>query len=174
MTIICVIAITVILTVCLKLYGGLGWGGYAIFGILLFYVIAVLPLWFFEPKAEIFLPVDHAAILLYLLYVCLATGGHWFLSFALPVVIANCLLLTAFICLLKYVHGGRIFILGGFLILLGSFSMLVEFFEHISFGAKMFQWSLYSFSGFAAAGLCLLIAGSIPGLRQIIRKKFFF
>ncbi|MBR1758128.1 MAG: hypothetical protein IJ744_05290 [Lachnospiraceae bacterium] len=174
MTIICVIAIVVILTVCLKLYSGLGWGGYAVFGILLFYVLFVLPLWFSHPKVEVFVPADHAAILLYLLYICLKTGGHWFLSFAFPVVLANCLLLTALICLLKYIRGGKIFICGGFLVLLGGFTMLVEFFEHISFGTKMFQWSLYSCSSFVAVGLCMLVAGSIPRVRQMIRKKFFF
>ncbi len=174
LTVICLTAIVVVLTVCFKLYGALRWGGYVLSGILLFYVVVALPLWFRQPRGEVFVPVDHAAAALFVLYICLKTGGHWFLSFAFPVILASCLLSTALICLLKYVRGGRVFILGGFLLLLGGFTVLVEFFEHISFGAEMFRWSLYSLSGFGTAGLFLLIAGMIPPLRQVLRKRFFF
>ena len=174
LTVISVTAILVTLIVCFHLYGALRWGGYAILGILLFYVIAVLPRWFRQPRGEVFVPVDHAAAALFVLYVCLKTGGHWYLSFALPVIGAGCLILTALICLLKYVRGGRLFILGGFLLTLGGYTVLVEFFEHLSFGLAMFRWSLYSLAGFGAAGLFLLLAGMIPPLRQEIRKRFFF
>ena len=174
LTVICAVASIVTLTVCLKLYGRLNWGGYVIFGLLLFYVIAVLPRWFREPRGEIFVPIDHAAAALFVLYVCLKTGGHWFVSFALPVIASSCLISTAMICLLKYVKGGRLFILGGFLLALGGFTVLVEFFEHLSFGFQMFRWSLYSLAGFGSAGLFLLIAGMIPSLHQGMRRRFFF
>ena len=173
-TVICAIAVLVTLTVCFKLYGALNWGGYVVLGIALFYVVAVLPRWFRQPRGEVFVPVDHAAIALYMLYICLKTGGHWFLSFAFPVILASCALSTAMICLLKYVRGGRLFIFGGFLILLGGFTVLVEFFEHISFGTEMFRWSLYSLASFGAAGVFLLVAGMIPALRQGLEKRFFF
>ena len=78
------------------------------------------------------------------------------------------------ICLLKYVRGGRLFIFGGFLILLGGLTVLVEFFEHLSFGAPMFRWSLYSLSVFGVAGAFLLIAGMIPSMRQELERRFFF
>lgn len=174
MTVICATAVLVILTVCLKLYGALRWGGYAICGIALFYVVAILPNWFRQPRGEVFVPVDHAAAALFVLYVCLKTGGHWFLSFAFPVILTSCLLSTALICLLKYVKGGRLFVLGGFLLGIGAFTVLIEFFEHISFGVAMFRWSLFSLVGFGAAGLFLLLAGSIPSLRQTLKKRFFF
>ncbi len=173
-TVICTIAILVTLIVCFRLYGRLEWGGYVVFGIVLFFVVAVLPRWFCQPRGEVFVPVDHAAAALYVLFICLKTGGHWFLSFAFPVILASCLLSTAMICLLKYVKGGRLFIFGGFLILLGLFTVLVEFFEHLSFGTDMFRWSLYSLTVFGAVGLFLLIAGMIPALRSGMRKRFFF
>ena len=69
LTVICAVASIVTLTVCLKLYGKLQWGGYVILGLLLFYVIAALPRWFREPKCEIFVPVDHVAVALYVLYI---------------------------------------------------------------------------------------------------------
>ena len=173
MTVLCLIAEAVLLTVCLKLYGEQSWGGYAVLGVLLFYIVAVLPRWFRHPKGEIFVPVDHAAAALYVLYVCVRTGGSWFMSFALPVLACSCLLSTAMICLLKYVGRGRLYIFGGFLILLGGFTVLVEFLEHISFGTVMFQWSLYSLSGFVIAGLMLLVTALIPPLRHELEKRFF-
>ena len=174
LTVLCVTAIVVILTVCLKLYGALNWGGYAIGGIVLFYVIAVLPNWFRQAPGEIFIPADHAAAALFVLYVCIKTDGHWFMSFAFPVILCSCLLSTALICLLKYVRGGRLFIFGGFLLGAGAFTVLIEFFEHLSFSVVMFRWSLYSLLGFGAVGVFLLLAGMIPSLRRSLEKHFFF
>ncbi len=174
MTVFCVTAILVILTVCLKLYGRLDWGGYAIGGVGLFYVVAVIPAWFRRPHGEIFLPCDHAAAALFVLYACLKTGGHWFLSFAFPVILGSCLLSTAVVSLLKYTRGGRAFILGGFLLGIGAYTVMIEFFEHLTFGREMFRWSLYSLAGFGAVGVFLLLAGVIPSLRQTLRKRFFF
>ena len=45
LTVLCAIASIVTLIVCFKLYGSLRWGGYVIWGLLLFYVVAVLPRW---------------------------------------------------------------------------------------------------------------------------------
>lgn len=174
MTVVCAIAAAVVLAVCFKLYGQLRWGGYVVWGIALFYIVAVLPRWFRHPRGEIFVPCGHAAVALYVLYICLRTGGHWFLSFALPILAVSCLLTTALVCLLKYVRRGRLFIFGGFLLLLGGFTVLIEFFEHISFGLPMFRWSLFSLAGFGAMGLFLLIAGMIRPLRDTLEKRFFF
>ena len=174
LTVLCLVASLVTLIVCMKLYGELRWGGYVILGIALFYVVAALPRWFRHPLGEVFVPVDHGAAALYLLYICLKTGGHWYLSFALPVILFSCLLSTAMVCLLKYLKKGRCFIFGGFLLLLGGFTVLVEFFEHISFGTQMFRWSLYSLSCLAIAGIFLLLAGMIPTLRHVLEKDFFF
>ena len=174
LTVLCAIAAAVVLAVCFRVCGKLSWGGYAIGGIILFYVIAVLPRWFRHPRAEIFVPCGHAAAALYVLYICLRTGGHWFLDFALPVIAVSCLLFTALICLLKYVRRGRLFIVGGFFLALGCFSMLIEFFEHITFGTPMFLWSLFALAGCGAVGLFLLIAGMIRPMREALEKRFFF
>ena len=174
MTVICVLSILIHLTVCLKLYGALRWGIYSISGIVLFYVVAILPCWFRKPRGEIFVPVDHAAAALFVLLICIKTGGHWFLSFAFPVILASCLISTAIICLLKYVKGGKLFVLGGSLLGIGAFTVLIEFFEHVTFGTDMFRWSIYSLLGFGAAGLILLLAGMIPSMRHALEKRFFF
>lgn len=168
------IAILTVLIVCLRLYGWLHWGVYAIGGIALFDLIVLLPGWFSHPRAEIFVPLDHLGVGLYLLWICLHTGGHWFLSFAFPLTMMSCALSTGLLCLLKYVRHGKPFILGGFFILLGGCTMLVELFEHITFGTEMFQWSLYTVGILGLAGLFLLLAGIIPPLRQAMRRFFFY
>ncbi|MBO4914437.1 MAG: hypothetical protein J5449_04445 [Oscillospiraceae bacterium] len=173
-TMLCAVSVSVCLAICLRLYGTVSWSGYVALGVVLFYIVALLPAWFRHPIAEVFVPIDHAAAALYVLYICLKTGGNWFMSFAFPVIVASCLLSTAMICLLKYVKRDRLFIFGGFFILCGAFAVLVEFFEHISFGTQMFLWSLFPLAGFGAAGLLLLLAGTIPPLRHALVKRFFF
>ena len=174
MTVVCVIALAVVMIVCFRLYGALRWGSYAVGGILLFYIVAILPGWFREPRSEVFVPVDFAAASLFTLLICLKTGGSWYLSFALPVQLMSCLLATALICLLKYVRHGKFYIFGGFLILLGGFTVLVELFEHLTFGTAMFRWSLFSLAVFGAVGLFLLLSGMIRPLRHALKKHFFF
>ena len=109
-----------------------------------------------------------------MLYICVRTGGSWFLGFAFPVILISCVLSTAVICLLKYVRGGRPYVLGGFLLAVGGSTVLIELFEHLTFGTPMFHWSLYSLLGFGAVGLFLLLAGMIPALRQALKRRFFY
>ena len=174
MTVLCAAACVAMLVSNLALYGVLEWGGYALGGILLFYVLVILPGWFRKPKWEILIPADHAAIALFTLYVCSKTGGSWFLSFAFPLIGISCLLITGLYTLLKHVRGGKPYILGGFLVALGGMTMLIEFFAHITFGDPMFRWSLYTASTFCVAGLFLLLAGIIRPLRVAMRKHFFY
>ena len=174
LTVITAIAAAVITIVCLKLYGHMAWGGYVVSSLALFYVIAVLPLWFHNPPAIVFLPVDFAAVALFLLVICLLSGGKWFLSFALPVTLLAGALTVALFCLIKYVKGGTLFILGGFLIMTGLYTVLIEFFEHLTFGTPMFLWSLYSLAACALAGIFLILSGVIRPLREMFRRRFFF
>jgi len=173
-TILCVLSIAVEMMICKLVYGEVRWSGFVAGGVALLYVIAVLPLWFRRPRAEIFVPLDHVAAAGLVLYICLKTGGRWFLSFAFPLFGISCLFSTALICLLKYVRRGRLFIFGGFFLLLGASTMLVEFFQHISFDTPMFRWSLFPVAGLGAIGLLLLVAGVIRPLRQALERRFFF
>lgn len=167
------LAAVVTLRVCLHVYGNIGWSGYSMLGIALFYIIVIFPLWFQNPNPMIFLPIDHAAVGGYLLYICLATGGDWFLSFAFPIVALLCLLITGTVALLRYVRGGRLFIIGGSLLLTGGCAVLVEFFQHITFQTKMFNWSLYVVSPCFAFGMFLILSGMIRPLREYLERRFF-
>lgn len=173
LTSLCLISIVTILIVCFNVYNGLAWGGYVIFAILLFYCIFVLPLWFYKPNFVIFIPIDHLAIALYLLYICTVNHGHWFLSFAMPVTLISCILFTTTVVLTKYVKKGGYFITGGILIFTGLSAILIEFFEHITFNTKMFIWSLYVAGSLSIIGLFLIFAGIFKPLHNYLNKRFF-
>jgi len=173
LTALALLAAFITLRICLHIYGGIGWSGYSMLGIALFYIIVILPLWFHRPNPMVFVPVSHAAIAGYLLYICEKTGGHWFLSFAFPVVALSCLFITGFIALMKYIHGGRLFIIGGSIIFLGGLSILVEFFQHITFATQMFTWSLYVVSSCFAFGMFLILSALIRPLREYLERRFF-
>ena len=129
------------LMVDFKLNGGVTWSGYVTGGVLAAYVALCLPLWFRRRNPVVFFPVTMAALLLLALYVCLKTGGRWFLPFAFPVGGAVCLIVETVIVLLRYAVRGRrhrvLYILGGALIALGALCVLVEFLLRVSFGIAM-------------------------------------
>ena len=85
LTMLAVLPIVICILCDWSVNGAILWSGYAAGGVALLYILAVLPLWFRKPNPVIFVPADFVAIGLYLLYINFATGGHWFLTFALPV-----------------------------------------------------------------------------------------
>ena len=110
----------------------------------------------------------------FLLYVCLKNRENWFLSFAFPVTgIAGILTLLG-VAIFRYIRQGRLRLLGLYLVLIGTSFMLIEFFQHITFGTPMWVWSLYCVCAFGALGLFLFIATLIPPLHAYLRKVFFF
>ena len=173
LTVICAAACLTTLILCLKTYGRVAWSGYVMLGLAVFYFSFCFPAWFDRPHPMVFLPMFFALSCGYLLYICLATGGRWFLSFAFPVVMLVGLLVTVGVALYRYIRGGRLFITGALLIAMGGFSMLVELFEAITFGTRMFTWSLYSVTVLSLFGLFLILAGMIPPLRSYLERKFF-
>ena len=157
-----------------RINGGIVWSGYVAGAIALLYVVAALPLWFRRPNPVIFVPVDFAAAILYLLYINFATGGHWFLSFAFPVTGAIGLLVTAMVALLRYLPGGQLFVVGGALICAGGIAVLIEFLINFTFRLhETFFWSLYPLVAGVLLGLTLLVIGLCKPLRQSLHRKFF-
>lgn len=158
---------------CLRTYGAVRWAGYVLSGVAALYISGVFPMWFHRPNPVIFVPVSFLAVSGFLLYVNLHTGGDWFFSFAFPVVMLLGLLTTTAVILFRYVKGGKLFIIGGLLAALGAGSMLIEYFQHITFGSRMFTWSLYSVSTFFSVGLFLILAGIIKSLRDWLERRSF-
>ena len=162
------------LFLCLHRYHEVGWSGYVMMSLALAWVWVLLPLLFPRFRPMIFLPIDFACLAGFLLYVCVKNGEHWFLSFAFPVTAIVAILTLLGVAIFRYIRAGRLRLLGLYLIEIGASFMLIEFFAHITFGTKMFDWSLYCVIAFGALGLFLFIATLIPRLHAHLRKTFFF
>ncbi|MBO4838740.1 MAG: hypothetical protein J5493_05155 [Lachnospiraceae bacterium] len=163
------------LIACLNYYGRADWSAYVAFSALFLYVTAVLPAWFPRYYPVIFIPVTFAALEGFLLFLCLYTGGHWFLSLAFPVVGMVFLFTYAAFWLARagILPRLKLRLLGIWFILLGAATMLIELFIHITFPLPMFNWSLYTAGVFAVFGLFLFIASFIKPLRRALYKKTF-
>ena len=150
------------------------WSGYVIGGLLVLYVAAVLPGWFRKPNPVIFTPCTFAAIGLYLLYINLATGGGWFLSFAFPVTGFICLLVTAAVTLLRYVPRGLLYILGGATVTLGLFMPVMELLLAVTFQSITFVgWSWIPLTGLALLGGTLIFFAICRPAREAAERKLF-
>lgn len=158
----------------LQLHGRITWSGYVVGAVLVGYVVIVLPIWFRKPNPVIFVPCDFVAIGLYLLYINLATGGHWFLSFAFPVTGGIGLIVTAVITLCKYVPKGSLYVLGGASIALGAMMVLTEYLINITFQlVKFFGWSFYPLIALVILGGILIFLAICKPARETLERKIF-
>ena len=171
----CVLFAMIIVFLCdIQINRAVTWSGYVLGGLVLGYICIILPLWFKKPNAIILVPVDFVVAGTYLLYINLYTGGHWFLSFAFPVVGGIGLLVTAFTVLIKYLKRGKLFVVGGLLVSLGAFMLLVEFLLNITFKVGHFlQWSQYPLVSLAMVGGFLIFLGAYRPAREMMERKFF-
>jgi len=159
---------------CLRTAGQVAWSGYVLLSAALIWVTLLFPLLFRRYRPMIFLPVDFACLAGFLLYICVKHGENWFLSFAFPVTAIGGILTLLGVAIFRYIRQGRLRLLGLYLVLIGASFMLIEFFQHITFGTPMWVWSLYCVCGFGALGLFLFIATLIPPMHAHLRKVFFF
>ena len=161
----------------ISISGGVSWSGYVAGGLLVLYSVLCLPHWFKDPNPVIFFPVSAVLGLCLALYICIRTGGDWFLSFAFPAGGAFALIIETEIILLKYaVNGWRhrvLYIVGAALIALGLLSVLIEFLIKISFGTEMVWWSVYPLTALSLLGLMMIITGVCRPLRESLYKKLF-
>ena len=174
LTMLAVLPIVICILCDWSVNGAILWSGFASGGVALLYILAVLPLWFRRPNPVIFVPADFAAIGLYLLYINFATGGHWFLTFALPVTGTIGVLVTTVVTLLRYVPSGTLYTLGGGLILAGGYAVLVEFLLNVTFHLHdTFLWSFYPLAVCVVLGAMLLVVAVCKPLRRSLHRKFF-
>lgn len=167
-------ALLITLLCDLQISGAMTWSGYVIGALLVAYVILVLPGWFRQPNPVIFVPCSFAAVGLYLLYIDLATGGGWFLSFAFPVVGAVGLITTAEVTLLRYLRRGRLYIVGGAFLAVGAFMPLMEFLITITFpGTRFVGWSIYPLIVLGLFGAMLIFLAICRPARETMERKFF-
>lgn len=168
------IPLLVCLVADLSLDGAVRWFGYVAGALVVAYVVFALPLWFRRPNPVIFTPCGFAAAGAYLLYIDLATGGGWFLSFGLPVTAGLCLITCAVVTLLYYLNRGRLYIIGGGLMALGAFMLLVEFLLVWTFGLSFIGWSVYPLVVLMLLGGLLIYLAINRSAREILARKLFF
>ena len=165
------------LVIDLKMHGAVTWSGYVSGGLAALYFCFCLPFWFQRPNPVIFFPVAVAALSLLSLYICLKTGGHWYLPFALPLTGLLLLLTEPVIVLLRYTVGPQrhraLYILGAAIMALGLSMVLLEFLLKLAFGIPMRWWSLYPLTALVLIGLLLFITGLNKPLRDSMHKRFF-
>ena len=158
----------------LQLHNAITWSGYVVGALLVSYVCIVLPFWFRQPNPVVFVPCGFAAIGLFLLYISIATGGGWFLSFAFPVTGAVGLIVTAVVALLKYVGKGQLYIFGGALITLGAFMPVMELLLNMTFGfTRGLVWSGYPLVALVLLGGMLIFLAIYRPARETMERKFF-
>ncbi len=173
LSLICVIPVIVLFLVDINITPGVSWSGIANLGIVLLYAVMVLPLWFDRPNAVIFVPLDFVLAGGYLLYIDAYFDGGWFLSFAFPICGVFLIICTAATALFKYLRRGRLYIYGGLMFALCGACVLIEFFIHITFGMRMFLWSMYPAIALALIGIAFVVLAVCKPLRESLIKKFF-
>lgn len=167
-------ALLISLVCNLQISHAVTWSGFVIGGLLLSYFIIFFPGWFRRPNPVIFVPCDFAATAVYLLYIDLAVGGHWFLSFAFPVTGFTCLVVTAMVVLLRYLRRGKLYVIGGGIIALGAFMPIMELLICITFSDISFiGWGFYPLVALTLLGGMLIFLAISRPARQAMERKFF-
>ncbi|MBQ6849149.1 MAG: hypothetical protein IJN76_03735 [Clostridia bacterium] len=154
--------------------GSIEWFGYVAGALALAYVAFALPLWFQKPHPVILVPCNFAAVAGYLWYIQYATDGHWFWSFALPVVAGIGAITCAVVTLLCCLRKGKLYIFGGACMALGAFMPLVEFLMNLTFGLSFIGWSIYPLVVLFLFGGLLIYLAINSAAREILERKLFF
>lgn len=158
----------------MTIHGRITWSGYVMGAVAMCYVFLVLPMWFTRPNPVIFVPCDFVAMGLYVLYIELALGGNWFLSFAFPVIGGVGIIVTAVVALTRYLRGGRLYIFGGAFLAMGLFMPLVEFLMMRTFSLpRVLYWSVYPLISLFLLGAMLIVLAIYRPAREIMERKFF-
>ena len=153
---------------------GLTWSGYVAGALVLGYIVFALPLWFVKVNPIIFVPCDFAAVAAFVLYVALATGGTWYLGFALPIIGTYALISSAVATLLYCLKRGRLYIWGGAFMAFGASMLLIEFLMTLTFAFPYIGWSLYPLLVFCMLGGLLIYLAINRSAREVMERKFFF
>ena len=174
LTILFLIPLLIAVVCDLQINGEVVWSGYVGGGLLLGYVVFLLPHWFRRPEPVAIVSGDFVMMGLLLLYVSWKTQGGWFLSFGFPVVGYLGLLTAAVVALLRYVRGGELYIFGGALAALGGFMPVIELLLEITFQPIHFiGWSWYPLIALVLMGGALIFLAICRPARETMSRKFF-
>ena len=151
------------------------WADMVVGGLLLVYILLVLPAWFRNPSPAIFVPCDFLAIALLLLYINVRFGGDWYLTFALPVTVGAGIVCSSVSILAYYLKRGRLYIAAGALIATGAYSIFIEICLHAAFAIHdKLVWSPYPAITLTFIGIMLIVVAIVRPLREQLYKIFAF
>ncbi len=150
------------------------WSGYVAGGILLAYLIVILPWWFQRPNPVIFVPCDFAGVLGLLFYINYQSGGSWFLPFAFPITVTLGMIVSAMVAVMRYVRRGHLYVVGGGLIAVGAWTVLLEYVLRTVFTVRtVIYWSPFSMAILFTMGMMLIVIAIVKPLKESLRKIFY-
>lgn len=158
----------------LFLWPGSGWSLYVVGAAVMLWIWFVLPLVCRKLPAWAALPIDVAAVGLYLFLISVDLGGgNWFRYLVLPILISAVVILLVLCFLLRdrrhKILTTMIFIISAAALL----ALAAEFFaDRYFFGAWQPGWSLIVLLICIALAVPLLIVRRVPSLREEARRRF--
>lgn len=168
------IAVLTTLYIDYQINGAVTWGGYSAGGILVAYVLLVLPFWFRHLNPLVYVPGVTGAIALYLYYIDHTTQGGWFLGFALPVTVYVGALVTVQVYLLSRHRDKALTILGCGFMALGFLMILMEhLIYHVFQRSRFVGWSVYPLISLVLLGAMLIFLAVNRRAREKMERKFF-
>ena len=173
MTFLAAIAIIISVIADINTSMGFSWSGYVVGGVVLSYVVFVLPMWFVRRSPAVFVPVDFAVAAIYLWYISFATGGDWFWTLALPITGGLALICSSVTILIYYLRCGYLYIFGGASIALGALSLLIEWLIHVTFTLPVHHmWSPYPAITLGLIGIMLIVIAIVKPFRESLARLF--
>ena len=150
------------------------WSGFVTGGIVVAYVLLVLPFWFKRVNPLIYVPGLTATVALFLLYINHVTQGSWFWGFALPVTVYVGTGLTIQVYLLMRRRDKVLTILGCGFIAVGFLMLLMEYWIIQVFDrVKFVGWSVYPLISLSLFGAMLVFLAVNRRAREKMERKFF-
>ena len=168
------IALLTTLYIDYQINQGVTWSGFSTGGIVVAYVLMVLPFWFKRVNPLVYVPGLTATVAVFLLYINHVTGGSWFCGFALPVTVYVGAVLTIQVYLLMRRRDKVLTILGCGFIAVGFLMLMMEhLIFHVFDRVHFVGWSVYPLISLSLFGAMLIFLAVNRRAREKMEQKFF-
>ncbi len=152
----------------------LDWSGYVVSSLFAVFTVIASALLVHSESRILEQVFDYMAILLLVVYIETQSGGSWFLTFALPLLIY----MAVMTILITFVSGifsnSSLTPLAMSIILIGIYTVLIDILINYNFFDRIsVHWSLYSFISLTVIGTILLFIDNNKPLKRRLEKKFF-
>ncbi len=173
-----ILMIPMMITILLDILdgGGLSWSAYIVGAMALIFIFVVMPFYFKRYHTVIFLSVNCAASLLYLLFIERTNGGHWFVGLGLPITVAASIAII--ILALLFTKSKRMTLLkkaAGIFFATGLFVLIMEVIIKLNNPAAFeLTWSFYALIPFGILGAASLILEHRKNFKEEVRRRLFY